>query len=118
MASLYDRLGGEAAITAVVDKFYEFMLADPIVAPFFAKTDMKKQAARQTQFLVLVTGGPNKYEGADMKKAHKNMKIGQKHFDETWINLQKAMAHFKVPEQEVGEVKEVFYSVQGDIVEV
>ena len=41
---LFERLGGEAAIKAVVDKFYEFMLADPITAPFFANTDMKKQA--------------------------------------------------------------------------
>jgi hemoglobin len=41
--SLYERLGGEKAISAVVDKFYEFMLADPVVAPFFAETDMAKQ---------------------------------------------------------------------------
>jgi truncated hemoglobin YjbI len=31
---------------------------------------MKKQAARQKQFIIMVTGGPNKYEGVDMKRAH------------------------------------------------
>ena len=45
--SLYDRLGGQGAINAVVDKFYEYMLSDPITAPFFKGTDMKKQAERQ-----------------------------------------------------------------------
>ena len=111
MASLYDRLGGEGAISAVVDKFYEFMLADPITAPFFATVDMKKQASRQKQFITLVTGGPNKYEGVDMKEAHKKFKIGKKEFDETWANLLKALGCFNVPEKEVNELKEVFYSV-------
>ena len=46
------------------------MLSDPVTAPFFANTDMKKQAARQKQFIIMATGGPNKYQGADMKHAH------------------------------------------------
>jgi hemoglobin len=46
------------------------MLSDPITNPFFENIDMKKQAARQKQFIIMVTGGPNKYEGVDMKKAH------------------------------------------------
>ena len=58
---------------------------------------MKKQASRQKQFITLVTGGPNIYEGADMKAAHAKFKIDQKAFDETWLNLNKALEHFKVP---------------------
>lgn len=57
------------------------MLSDEIVAPFFANTDMTKQKARQKQFITLVTGGPNVYEGVDMKKAHEKFKIGKKEFD-------------------------------------
>ena len=57
------------------------MLADPITSPFFDKTDMKKQATRQKQFIMMATGGPNKYEGTDMKTAHLKFKIGQKEFD-------------------------------------
>ena len=101
MASLFDRLGGEAAISAVVDKFYEYMLVDPIVKHFFETTDMKKQAARQKQFITLVTGGPNKYEGVDMKTAHAKYKIDQTAFDATWNNLNKALGCFNVPEKEV-----------------
>lgn len=54
------------------------MLADEITAPFFANTDMEKQRARQKQFITMVTGGPNAYEGVDMRTAHKNMNIGHK----------------------------------------
>jgi hemoglobin len=74
-------LGGEAAISAVVDKFYDFMLSDKVVSPFFDKTDMEKQRKRQKQFITMVTGGPNKYEGTDMKTAHAKFKIGKKEFD-------------------------------------
>lgn len=70
MDSLYARLGGEPAIGAVVDKFYDFMMVDPRVLDFFKNTDMEKQRSRQKQFITLVTGGPNKYEGKDMKEAH------------------------------------------------
>jgi len=42
---------------------------------------MKKQAHRQKQFMAMITGGPNKYEGADVRTAHKKMKIGKKEFD-------------------------------------
>lgn len=114
--SLYERLGGEPAIGAVVDKFYEFMLDDDITAPFFKNTDMKKQAESQKRFIMMVTGGPNTYEGADMKTAHEKFKIGKKEFDQTWVNLEKALKHFEAPEKEIGEVKEVFYSVETDVV--
>jgi hemoglobin len=95
--SLFVKLGGEAAINAVVDKFYEFMLVDPVVSPFFATIDMNKQKTRQKQFITLVTGGPNNYEGADMKTAHAKFKIGKKEFDHTWTNLEKSLNFFKVP---------------------
>lgn len=78
MATLYEKLGGQPAISSVIDKFYVYMLADEITAPFFANTDMEKQRARQKQFITMVTGGPNAYEGVDMRTAHKNMNIGQK----------------------------------------
>ncbi len=118
MATLYDRLGGEPAINSVVDKFYVYMLADPIVAPFFANTDMTKQKKRQAQFITLVTGGPNAYEGVDMKKAHDKMKISMKEFEETWVNLSKSLHDHNVPQDMIDEVKEIFYSVVDDIVNV
>ena len=82
--TLFDRLGGEEALSAVVDKFYDMMLADSRVNVFFKNSDMQKQRLRMKQFLTMATGGPNKYEGADMKEAHKKMKIGKEPFDATW----------------------------------
>lgn len=77
------------------------MLSDPVTAPFFANTDMKKQIQAQKAFITMVTGGPNHYHGADMKKAHEKFKIGKKEFDQTWHNLDRSLRYFKVPETEV-----------------
>jgi len=75
--TLFERLGGQGAVDAVVEKFYEFMLSDPSVNSFFTQSDMTKQIQRQKDFITLVTGGPNNYGGTDMKTAHAKFKIGQ-----------------------------------------
>lgn len=118
MATLYQKLGGEAAISAVVDKFYEFMLADTEIRHFFVTTDMNKQRCRQKQFITLVTGGPHNYEGADMKTAHCKLKVSKQHFDVSWKHLHSAVLHFKVPLDLIEELKAIFYSVEGDVVTV
>ena len=82
--TLFERLGGHDAIKSVVDKFYVYILDDKRVNEFFKNTDMNKQRKRQTDFITLVTGGPNNYEGVDMKKAHEKMAIGKLEFDATW----------------------------------
>lgn len=54
------------------------MLVDPVIKPFFEKTDMEKQRKAQKSFITMITGGPNQYTGLDMKKAHAGMNIGHK----------------------------------------
>lgn len=115
MPSLCDKLGGEGAIAAVVDKFYEFMLADPHAASFFTKTDMPKQRKQQTAFLVKAFAGADHYNGKEMKTIHKDMKICSKDFNATWDHMEKALHHFNVAADLIAQVKKVFYSFEGDI---
>ena len=63
MPTLYESLGGEAAITQAVESFYRRMLVDDRVSHFFDDTDMDKQMAKQAGFLTMVTGGPNNFTG-------------------------------------------------------
>lgn len=77
------------------------MLADSVVSPFFMNTDMEKQKKRQKQFITLVTGGPNHYEGVDMKTAHAKFKISKKEYDQTWYHLEQALHFFKAPQAEI-----------------
>ena len=116
MATLYERIGGEKGIDAIITKLQEIMLSNPVTAPFFAKTDMAVQARREKQFVAMVTGGPKEYEGKDMKAAHADIKISQKEFDVTWDNFKEALEFCKVGEKEISELKAIVYSAQGDVV--
>lgn len=73
------------------------MLKDERVAHYYTNSDMKKLRIRQKQFISLVSGGPNNYEGTDMKTAHCKHSIGHMEFDVTWENLEGALQFFNVP---------------------
>ena len=77
---------------------------------------MKGQSQKQKDFLTMVFGGPNNYKGRDMKDAHEHLKINQKDFDTTWKHLEDALNHYKVGDLERNEVKEIFFSVEDDVV--
>ena len=66
MEDIYAAIGGEAAINATVEEFYKRVLADPLLAPFFAKTNMKRQHEMQKKFLNHVFGGT--FQGFDDRK--------------------------------------------------
>ena len=73
MTSLFDELGGEPAMEAAVDIFYRKVLSDERIAHFFEGVDMDRQAAKQKSFLTMVTGGPNRYTGRDMRAGHAHL---------------------------------------------
>lgn len=71
--SLFEQLGGEAAVDAAVDRFYRRVLSDERVNHWFEGTDMDRQAAKQKAFLTMAFGGPNHYSGMDMKEGHAHL---------------------------------------------
>ena len=73
--SLYDRLGGQPAIEAVVKDFAGNVLADSRINKKFAKSDANRLVKNLTDFVCRATGGPCKYTGQSMKAAHKKMAV-------------------------------------------
>jgi hemoglobin len=71
--SLYEQIGGEAAVNAAVDIFYRKVLSDDRINAFFDDVDMEKQAAKQKAFLTMAFGGPHNYTGLDMRKGHAHL---------------------------------------------
>ena len=116
-ASLYDRLGGKGAITAVVDVFADRLVADPQVGPRFASSDVKRFKMLNTELVCMATGGPCQYPGQDMKPAHKGMRISQKEFNIVAGHLKATLKKFNVPKQEQKELMGIIGSLQKDIVE-
>ena len=75
MASVYDQIGGKAAVSAAVDGLYERLLADPALAPYFADTDMERQKRHMRAFMAVALGGSELYAGRDMRAAHAKLRI-------------------------------------------
>ncbi len=111
MNSLYERLGGQAAIDVAVDKFYEKVLADDRVKHFFANTDMNKQRKHQKDFMTYAFGGAKQWDGKPMREAHKKlveeMGLTDSHFDAIAENLVATLVEIKVPQELIDEVVQI-----------
>jgi hemoglobin len=115
-ASLYDRLGGKAAITAVVDDFIGNVAGDARINRRFATTDIPHLKAMLVEQICAGTGGPCKYTGRDMATAHEGMNIRSDEFDALVQDLVKSLDKFKVPAREKGELLGVLGPMKGAIV--
>lgn len=118
MSSLYERIGGEAAVNAAVDLFYRYVLSDGRIARFFDGVDMNDQIAKQKSFLTMAFGGPNKYTGLDMRNAHKRLVakgLNDSHVDAVLENLDRTLRQLGVGEAEVREVNALANSVRDDV---
>jgi hemoglobin len=114
--SLYDRLGGKDAITAVVDDFVNNCATDDRIKQRFANTDAKDLKAKLVDQICEATGGPCKYTGKDMKTAHTGMKITEDEFNALVEDLVKSLDKFKVGEKEKTELLTALGSMKGDVV--
>lgn len=102
--SLFQKLGGKPAVTAVVDLFYAKVLADPLLKHFFDRTDMEQQKRHQVAFVSMALGGPNEYQGRAMEAAHAGLGIEDQHFDAVAMHLQAALREAGVGEDDVTTV--------------
>lgn len=114
--SLYERLGGLEAITSAVELFYERVLADGELKPYFARTNMNWLRRRQAMFMAQAFGGPAEYRGRDMKAAHEKVPIAPRHFAQVARHLNDTLKAMEVEEALIAEVMQKVGSLQGDIV--
>jgi hemoglobin len=115
--TLYDRLGGEPAVGAVVSEFYDRVLADERVCHHFEDVDMADQRSHQTKFLSAVTGGPMRYEGDEMDVAHEGLAITDADFDAVAEHLDDALREFDVDDADRGAVLEAVEAYRDATVE-
>ena len=68
--SIYDAIGGRAALTAAVDNFYGRLLADPELAPLFPRGVGPRHRSYVVTVLGEALGGRERYQGPDLAAAH------------------------------------------------
>ncbi len=116
--SVYEKLGGDAAVDAAVDIFYRKVLSDDRISHFFDTIDMDAQHAKQKAFLKMAFGGPNSYTGKDMREAHKHMNLTEEHFNAVAENLIASLQELEVPQEYIDEVVAIALSVKDDVLNV
>ncbi|PRQ03172.1 Group 1 truncated hemoglobin GlbN [Enhygromyxa salina] len=117
-ATLYERLGGEAAITATVGMFYDRIMSDESLNPFFADLDMDKQINKQIAFMTMAFGGPHDYTGEDMRTAHARLLsrgLAVEHFQAVANHLQATLETLSVPSDLIEEVMRIVGSTKAEV---
>lgn len=117
-STLFEQLGGQAAVDVAVDIFYRKVLSDDRINYFFVDVDMARQAAKQKSFLTMVFGGPNNYSGLDMKKGHEHllkMGMNDSHVDAVLENLGNTLRELNVKEELIAQVAGIANSVRDDV---
>lgn len=118
MTTLYEKLGGEAAVDAAVDIFYRKVISDPRINEFFEGVDMDRQAAKQKAFLTFAFGGPANYSGKDMRAGHAHLVargLNDTHFNAVMENLGATLKELNVPDSLIAECAAIAESTRNDV---
>lgn len=116
--TLYDRLGGKDAITAVVDSFVAIAAKDNRINKKFARSDVGRVKTMLVDQVCAATGGPCTYTGRSMKDAHRNMGVTEGEFDALVEDLVASLNAYNVAKPEQDELLSALATMKGDIVEV
>src|SRR5262245_53142476 len=108
--TLFERIGGAAAVDAAVEVFYRKVLADQRISHFFSGVDMGRQRAKQKAFLTVAFGGPTGYTGKNMRNAHAHMQLTEDHFDAVMENIGSTLKELNVPDALIAEAAQIALS--------
>ncbi len=119
--SLYTRLGGVQAISAVTDKFLANVAADNVINARFAETVANPSRLELLRLNLIDqicagSGGPCIYKGETMLVAHSGMNITNDEFGALVGDLIAALDFYTVPQKEKDELIAILGPMQSDIV--
>jgi hemoglobin len=98
--------------------FYDRIMADETLAPFFADLDMDKQINKQIAFMTMAFGGPHEYEGRDLRNAHSRLVargLNAEHFTAVAGHLHATLTTLEVPSEIINEVMTIVGSTKSEV---
>lgn len=115
--SHYDRVGGAPAIKELVERFYDRVLSDEELVPYFTDADISEIKRHQVLLLSQVLGGPRKYDGRDLGEAHRGLGITSDHYDRVVAHLVAVLVEMGADDGVLEAAAGVVAGVKDDIVE-
>jgi hemoglobin len=116
MSSDYERIGGAAAVTAVVDELYNRLVPDPQVGHYFGEIDIPRQKRHMVLMLTTVLGGPDNYFGRPLEEAHQPLGITESDYARVGEHLMAILGEVGVPDDIQGRVVDVLGAVRPQVV--
>src|ERR1700730_16799527 len=114
--TLYERIGGEAKLKAVVDEFTNLILEDDRINFTFADSDMSKFKKLIFEQLCEITQGPCKYTGRDMYEGHKKLNLNNAQFNALAEDLYIALDRVHVPYRVQNRLMALRAPMQRDVI--
>jgi hemoglobin len=102
--NIYQAIGGRAAVAAAVEGLYGRIIADPVLGRFFPRGVATKHRAYVVTVLGEALGGPERYRGPDLAKAHRGLGITDADFDRTAAHLAATLDSLGVPGHLAGRI--------------
>jgi len=99
MTTLYEAIGGEERVRAVLQALYDRLFVDPMVAFLFAGKDKRHLVEQQLAFTCGFLGGPQRYVGKPLPEAHASLPLLPGHFDRRHRLLELVLEEQRVPEE-------------------
>ena len=117
VASLYERLGGGAGITAIVDDVLAAHLANPVVAPRYRNVqDLEHTRRMARDFFCAGAGGPEPYTGKDMRTAHRGMNVSGEEFLAVVDDIMTVLGRHRIDDTTQKDVLAILYGFKNEIV--
>ncbi|MEU9246422.1 group 1 truncated hemoglobin [Streptomyces sp. NPDC048385] len=114
--TLFEQLGGEEAVGAVVDIFYDKVLSDPDLQPYFTGVDLDRLKQHQRRFIGQALGATRPYSGRSMRKAHEHLAVTEDAFGRVVTHLAGALTEAGVDEETIGTIAQTLLPLKEDIV--
>ena len=116
-STIYDEIGGAPAVTAVVDAFYERLIADPDLMTYFDGRDMARLKAHQRALVTVALGGTSEeYNGRMMQPAHAGMAITNEAFDKVLDHLLAVLTGAGVAPVTAAKILAILQPLRTDVV--
>ena len=116
MTTLYDKYGGFATVSKLVQAFYEKISESEELSPYFEGIDTQQLMDHQTKFFSDILGGPVKYTGNELKTVHAPMAITEESFAEVAELLEETLEDMDVDEDDIETIMEIVSGVKSKIV--
>ena len=107
---------GSRLASGMAEGFYDRVLVDLKLAPFFEGVDIEKLSAYLADFLTVLAGGPNLYKGRDLLEAHKGLKISEADFDRLMVHVAAAAEELNIEPEDIATVAGAIIGLKDQVV--